>query len=63
MATSTLALSRGFVGRAGRQDRGVIMLGQLLIGAVDSGLITTDRSDAGLEVIANHSCGTLPIAL
>ena len=39
--------------RTRRQDRGVVVLGQLLVGAIDAGLIAAGRGDAGLEVVAH----------
>ena len=47
----------GLVARPPRtrgKDRGVVVLGQLLVGAVDPGLIAANRCDAGLEVVADH---------
>ena len=36
-----------------RQDRGVVVLGQFLIGAVDAGLRVARRRNAGFEIVAD----------
>ena len=38
---------------ARRQDRGVVVLGQFLIGAIDAGLVAARDGDAGLQVVAH----------
>jgi hypothetical protein len=50
-------LDLGFVARpprTGGEDCGIVVLGQLLVRAVDPGLIAANRCDAGLEVVADH---------
>lgn len=47
----------GLVARSPRtrgEDRGVVVFGQLLVGAIDPGFIAAGRGDAGLEVVADH---------
>jgi len=50
----------GFVARLARprrQDRGGVMLGQFLIGAVDARFVAAGRRDPSLQVVANHRLG------
>src|SRR5581483_5960797 len=61
-ATPTLALSRGRR-RPRVKDRGVVVLSQLLAGAVDSSLIAANRCNAGLRLSQTTALGTPPIML
>jgi hypothetical protein len=48
--------------RTGGEDCGIVVLGQLLVRAVDPELIAANRCDAGLEVVADHTAfGTPPL--
>ena len=43
--------------RSGGQDRRVVVGGEILVGAVDAGLVAARRGDAGLQVVAHHGAG------